>query len=262
MNAKRTSLTIAIACCIGLSALAITAATPDDSDTPPTSPPGAPPRPSPPSTPSTQPPDQQRPDDADRPPPPITQEKLDQATRGWEDKQLQQIRKLTQKYGMPTDAGPNAVAWVNSPPFASIVIYRESAPHRFPVEHTDFLQHTISYKVPAEKASDLLAADGSLRLDRTAGTISARCDTEAHNILSLNLAHDILTGSKNVQQAREAHTQIILAEMAGESHPYLERLQFQPQDAAAARDPDEPGPGADRAPTILPASDRPRQPPR
>jgi hypothetical protein len=50
---------------------------------------------------------------------------------------------------------------------------------------------------------------------------------EAANFLALNLAHDIVTGRRTVQQAREFYGQTIQALMRGEKPPYTQALQFQ-----------------------------------
>lgn len=186
----------------------------------------------------------------------VDQQTLDKATQGWDQKHLEQVRKMSEKYGMPSDAGPNLVMWKDAGPFAHITISREAVMHNFPMPHPDFLKHTIRYRIPADKVSDLIASDGSLQVDRTGGLLSAKCDTEAHTVLGLNLAHDILTGEKTVQEAREAHAQIAMAEKQGRSHPYLEKLQFEPQ-SEEARDPDRPASNPGTAPTATPRDTKP-----
>lgn len=56
----------------------------------------------------------------------------------------------------------------------------------------DYLEHTISYDVPADKADEVLAFDGSITIYRVGGEMSARCSLESNNVLTLNLAHDII----------------------------------------------------------------------
>ncbi|MBC7834650.1 MAG: hypothetical protein H7Y88_06055 [Phycisphaerales bacterium] len=169
----------------------------------------------------------------------VTQEMLDRAINGWESKQLEAVRSTTKKHGMPSDVGPNVVIWHDAKPFKKIAVFREAVDHAFPVPHPDFLMHTISYRIDSERVSDLIASDGSLQVDRTGGCLSAKCDTEAHNVLSLNLANDVLTGKMSVQQARDEHAKIAMGEKQGKSHPYLEELQFEPQNKESARDADK-----------------------
>ncbi len=49
--------------------------------------------------------------------------------------------------------------------------------HNFPTPHTDYLTQYVDHPVPPEKASELIAFDGSVLLDRTTAEIGARCDT-------------------------------------------------------------------------------------
>jgi len=119
-------------------------------------------------------------------------------------------------------------------------------PHDFPKPHMDYLEHTVEYNVPADKTDDLVAYDGSVTVNRTAGELSARCDLEGHNILTLNLAHDIVTGKKNSQEARKAFGEIVVEDMMGKRPAYVESLQFSPSDHAGPF-PDEPViPGSSR----------------
>ena len=169
----------------------------------------------------------------------VTQQDLDKATRDWGQKQQEQLRKLTAKHGLPNDATSNFVAWKDAGQFKYITICKEEVAHNFPMQHTDFLMHAVSYRIPVERVGELIKFDGSIYVDRTAGCLAAKCDTEAHNLLGLNLAHDVLSGAKSADQARDEFARITADEKAGKMHPYLERLSFQPQTVAAG-DPDQP----------------------
>ncbi len=81
-----------------------------------------------------------------------------------------------------------------------MVLTADEVVHNFPTPHTDFLTQYVDYPVPAAKASDLLAFDGSVILDRTAGQVGARCDHEAYNTLTLNLAGEIIEGRRTVAE--------------------------------------------------------------
>jgi putative membrane protein len=92
----------------------------------------------------------------------------------------------------------------------------------------DFLEHTISYNVPIDKIDDLVAYDASMTINKTQGEMSARCDLEGHNILTLNLARDIIDGTKTVEQARKAFGENVVADFGGKHPPLVEQLQFTP----------------------------------
>lgn len=91
--------------------------------------------------------------------------------------------------------------------------------HDFPTPHTDYLTQYVDYPVPADKASELRQFDGSVLLDRTAGQIGARCDHEAYNTLTLNLAGEIIEGKRSVDDARRFYGETAAAFVMGREAP-------------------------------------------
>ncbi len=102
------------------------------------------------------------------------------------------------------------------------------------------MQQWIDYKAPAERYDDLAMYDGSVVSERTAGEISARCDKEGANFLALNLANDIVTGKRAVDDARKMYGEQIMAMKAKRPAPYTEKLLFQVPSGTG--DPDHAGP--------------------
>jgi hypothetical protein len=129
--------------------------------------------------------------------------------------------EMVKRYGPPHEAAPARLLWHGNGPWKCTVLQRDEISPKFPTSHTDFLSQYIDYRVPPDKFGDLARFDGSVILDRTAGEMAARCDDEAMNILTLNLAHDIVTGAKPVDQAREVYAKNALRlhdEPAGPAH--------------------------------------------
>src|SRR5690606_40011013 len=61
--------------------------------------------------------------------------------------------------------------------------------------------------------------DGSLIVARTKGEVTANCDNEGANILALNLMHEIVTGIRTPQEARDfAKEEIAAFLMRSEEH--------------------------------------------
>jgi hypothetical protein len=56
--------------------------------------------------------------------------------------------------------------------------------------------------------------------------MSAMCDKEDMNFLALNLAHEILTGKRTVEEARQFQAETVKAYLAGEKHPYTQKFVF------------------------------------
>ena len=158
--------------------------------------------------------------------------------KNWPDDSRKAVDMMTKKYGPPNEATPTRVIWLNNGPWKETIISKDPIDHKFPMAHKDVMEQVINYKVPPDKFDELAAYDGSVIVERTKGTMSARCDKEEANFLALNLAHDIVTGKKNVVQARTYYARAMKEMMGGKMDPYLQKLQFAPQSNTA--DPDQP----------------------
>ncbi len=154
----------------------------------------------------------------------------------WPEASRMAVDEITGKYGKPDAVTTDELTWMNKGVWKKICITKMESKHSFPIEHTDMMQTTISYKVPEDKMDELGKFDGSVTFDRTQGTMSARCDKEGNNFLALNLANDIIMGTKNVKQARMAYGDIVKEKMNGGNPAYMMGLTFEINPAAA--DPD------------------------
>ena len=146
----------------------------------------------------------------------------------WPERPRYAVTAMTAKYGAPTESGSESMVWYNVGPYKRILVTKIEAPHDFPLPHMDFLEHTIPYNVPIDKIDDLIAFDASITVNKTQGEMSARCDLEGHNVLTLNLANDIVKGSKTVEQARAYFAEMVKADNMGKHPAYVEQLQFTP----------------------------------
>lgn len=158
----------------------------------------------------------------------------------WPERPRLGANEMIAKYGPPQEATAQRLIWHNPGPFKRIAVMNLETPHDFPMPHVDYLEHTVTYNVPQEKVGDLIAFDASSTINRTVGELSARCDLEGHNVLTLNLDHDIVTGKKSVEEARQAFGEIVQQDVAGKRPPYVEALQFQPPTKASSEFPDKP----------------------
>lgn len=147
-------------------------------------------------------------------------------TSSWPATSRMAVKEITEKYGQPDGITKDELIWLNKGVWKKICISKSESKHSFPIEHTDMMTTTISHKVPVDKMDDLGKFDGSVTFDRTQGTLSARCDKEANNILALNLAHDIITGKKTVEQARTSYGDIVKEKMNGAHPVYMQKLSF------------------------------------
>ncbi len=145
-------------------------------------------------------------------------------------------KDMMAKYGKPDEMTPTMLVWNNKGPWAKTVVFKMEYPHDFPMPHTDLLQQWVSFKVPTDKLDELAKYDGSVVVERTTGMFSARCDKEGANFLALNLAHDIIMGKRNVEEARKMYGEEVMKMKAGQMTGYTSGLMFSANMNAADRD--------------------------
>lgn len=155
----------------------------------------------------------------------------------WPAKQRETATMMMSKYGEPSIVGDRMLVWFNTGPMVKTALMRDAVPHNFPMPHVDYLTQTVMHRVPADKLDDLYEYDGSVWVHRTRGELSAQCDVEAMNFLALNLAHDVIMGTRTAVDARDFYSKTAMAFKQGDrSSPYVTGLTFQPEPDAA--DPD------------------------
>lgn len=155
-----------------------------------------------------------------------TPQAVAQIIESWPSVSKFAARQTIDKYGPPAEATPTRLVWFNNGPWKRTTVLKEETDHAFPMPHKDVMEQVVNYQVPADKFDDLARFDGSVYVDRTRGEISARCDMEAANLVALNLAHDIVTGKRSVEDARKFYPQAVMAHMMKKPSPYAEKLQF------------------------------------
>ncbi|MCA1579652.1 MAG: hypothetical protein LC794_20080 [Acidobacteria bacterium] len=132
---------------------------------------------------------------------------VDQIIAGWKSKPQEVARKMIAKYGAPQEATEQRLVWHNNGPWKFSELVNEEIPHRFPKPHTDMLYQSINYRIPPDKFDELVIYDGSIVGERTKGELAARCDQEEANFLAINLANDVVTGKRSVEEARKFYAE-------------------------------------------------------
>ena len=145
---------------------------------------------------------------------------------GWSEASKMAAMAMIKQYGEPTAKTADMMMWKNTGQWKKTVVYAKEFKHDFPMPHTDVMQQWIDYKVPQEKYSELAMFDGSVVCNRTAGEMSARCDKEGANFLAINLANDIIKGTKTVKVARDFYATTIKEFINGGKPAYMQKLQF------------------------------------
>lgn len=146
----------------------------------------------------------------------------------WKAKPKEAALKLIQKYGAPQEATVNRLIWHDKGGWKFTEIVNEEIAHDFPVPHVDFLYQAVPYRIDPKMADEVLSYDGSVILERTKGMLAARCDKEEPNFLAVNLAHDIITNKRNVDDARAFYAQSMMMLMKeGKPNDYQTGFKFQ-----------------------------------
>jgi hypothetical protein len=153
-------------------------------------------------------------------------EEVERIVEKWPDAPRNVARQMLEKYGPPNEATPTKLFWYRNGVWKRTEITSDAVAHNWPAPHTDFLTQVIDYRVPPELVHLITMFDGSIIVDRTKGEVAARCDSEAANVLGLNMVAEIVTGKRTFEEAREASSQSTVAYNMGRSAPYAERLQF------------------------------------
>ncbi|HVS62405.1 MAG TPA: hypothetical protein VMT85_02760 [Thermoanaerobaculia bacterium] len=166
-----------------------------------------------------------------------TQNEVMQIISNWEKTPRFAANMVMQKYGPPAEATATRLVWFDNGPWKRTVITNEPTDHDFPMPHQDVMEQSVNYAVPPEKLDELAAYDGSVHVHRTRGEMSARCDLEPANFIALNLAHDVITGKRSVDEARQQYADLVIAKMTTqEPVPYAEGLTFDPAQGAGFAD--------------------------
>lgn len=158
----------------------------------------------------------------------------------WPDKTKTAAQALIDKYGQPDTVLNHKLAWYDKDQWSMVAVFRDSVRRATPTPHDAFIENAVNLKVPETKVGQLYQFDPGLVVDQTHGQIAANGDSEKANILALNLAHDIITGKRNVASAKSFYRDTLMKSVAGKSSPYMEKLQFTPSSSMGGTPGSEP----------------------
>ncbi len=147
--------------------------------------------------------------------------------KSWPEASQMAAMDMMTKYGKPNESTEHMLVWYNNGPWKRTIIYDVETKHIFPVFHTDVMEQWIVCYVPEDKFDELAMYDGSVTVRRTDGEISAKCDKEGANFLAINLANDVITNKKSVEEARAFYAKTIKEfALENKTSEYMKGLQF------------------------------------
>lgn len=146
----------------------------------------------------------------------------------WPEASQTAAKEMIDNYGQPDEMTEMELIWRDNAPWIRTVVYGYEIDHNWPVPHKDVVEQFINYDVPEDLFDDLAHYDGSVIAERTKGELSARCHAEFANLIALNLAHDLIEGTKTVDEARQAYAEAAKANMEGNPPEIAQKLTFEP----------------------------------
>jgi hypothetical protein len=156
----------------------------------------------------------------------VSEAEVEMIIENWPSAPKKVVPEVIKRYGLPNEATPTMLVWHDSGPWKRTTVTSDETAHDFPTSHTDYISQTLNYDVPPDKLPELAEFDGSLIVYRTAGQVTASCDNEGANLLTVNLMHDIVTGRRTVDQARSEFGEQQAAWLMNRTAPYTEAIQF------------------------------------
>jgi hypothetical protein len=145
----------------------------------------------------------------------------------WSETSKKAAQAMLDKYGQPNEATASMWIWHDNGPWKRTIVYSQEIDHNFPVPHKDVLEQFVNYNAPEDKYDELAQFDGSVIVERTKAELSARCDKEGANFLAVNLANDVATGQKSVEEARRFYADTMKQFMqTNQPAEYMQGLVF------------------------------------
>ncbi|MEX0929238.1 MAG: hypothetical protein WDZ53_07505, partial [Balneolales bacterium] len=155
------------------------------------------------------------------------QQQASEIIQDWPEVAQKAAQSMLDKYGEPDGVTNDRIHWNEAGDWGFTEVRSEEIDHNFPMPHKDVLYQEIDYQVAPEMYSTIVQYDGSVIMERTKGTIAARCDKEGANYLAINLTHEIASGEREIEEARQFYAETMKnMMMQGESSEYLEGFVF------------------------------------
>lgn len=131
-------------------------------------------------------------------------------------------RVVAQEYGKPDHIAPEALVWRNRGNWSTISVFRDMDT----VDKPNILRQAVSYSVPLKNWRRLSAFNRGVTYDPVRHELVARSDSEAVNMLALNLADEVIRGVRSAPDAEKFYDLTTSLSAAGKGSRYMRQLLF------------------------------------
>lgn len=147
-------------------------------------------------------------------------ERLAKHTRAWFESPRVMSKVLLDRYGPPSILAPNVASWYEQEPFKRITVHGDSP--------ENYLEQAVGHQAQPAAVERVREFGQGVKVDLIGEEISARSNSEALNLLALNLANEVASGGRSPEAARDLYEKTVKLAAAGKSSPYTEKLLFEP----------------------------------
>lgn len=145
----------------------------------------------------------------------------------WNDWSNLSLDAMVDRYGPPTRIESKRVVWEDKAPFKRIAVWDRMENFQGPGA-ADNIEQTIAYLVPDEARPALKAFSRRVGVSDDGTELSSISFSPERNLLTLNLADQVIRGTRSPQEASDFYELTLRLEAAGKSTPYTQRLLFVP----------------------------------
>jgi hypothetical protein len=163
------------------------------------------------------------------PTPPDQRREAAQAAIGnWTPASRLAANKLISEYGPPDHIEIGRLLWDNRGPWERTAV-QDALSYYDSDGGTENLEQSVPYAVPADKEDDLKAFSDHIRVSNGGMRLSARSTSEEENFLTINLATEILKGTRDPRAARLFYKKTLELSAAGKTSRYTRELIYTPE---------------------------------
>lgn len=145
----------------------------------------------------------------------------------WNDWSNLSLDAMVERYGPPTRIESKRVVWVDKGPWKRIAVWDRMGNFQGP-SAADNIEQTVAYVVPFDRRDALKAFSPRVGVSFDGSELSSSSFSEERNILTLNLAEQVIRGARSPDEAKEFYTLTLRLASSGKSSPYMQRLLFIP----------------------------------